>query len=277
MAPSKWDDEEEESTPPSSPPAPITRRSKFDDEEEDSDVLESWDAAEDSEVEREKVKKAAEAKAKVDAEAKANHKTKAQRIEERRQENLRRRMMEEEESSDEEEDEATRRARLKKTEQDADLAHAEALFGGAGGAGEVSNDRSAAKPVTIQDAADPTQVVDLSALSLFNPTTKDQFLKLRETLSPLLVNNTKKAHYTLFLQEFTKQICKDLPSDQIKKIASGLTTLSNEKMKEEKLAEKGGKKSKAAKTKASLVATRDVSYKADTNAYDEDFGDDDFM
>ncbi|KAF2733752.1 translation initiation factor eIF3 subunit [Polyplosphaeria fusca] len=275
MAPSKWDDEDEESTPPSSPPAPVTRRGKFDDEEEDDDVLESWDAAEDSEVEREKEKKAAEAKAKAEAEAKANHKTKSERIEEHRQAALRRRQMEDDESSsEEEEDDAARRARLRKTEQDADLRHAEDLFGGAGGG---VTKRSAGKPVTLQDSEDPTKVVDLSALGIFNPTTKDQFLKLRETLSPLLANNAKKAHYVLFLQEFTKQICKDLPSDQIKKISSGLTTLGNEKMKEEKAAEKGGKKSKAAKTKSSLVATRDVSYKADTATYDDDFGDDDFM
>ncbi|KAF2003502.1 eukaryotic translation initiation factor 3 subunit J [Amniculicola lignicola CBS 123094] len=274
MAPSKWDDEEEESTPPSSPPqVALARRSKFDDEEDDSDVLESWDAAEDSEVEREKAKKAAEAKAKADAEAKANHKSRAQRIEEKRQENLRRRQLEDEMSSDEDEDEAERRARLRKTEQDSDLKHAEDLFGDIG----VSNKRGAGKPVTIADASDPNNVVDLSALKLFSPNTKDQFAKLRETLVPLLTANTKKAHYTLFLQEFAKQIAKDLPSDQIKKIASGLTTLSNEKMKEEKLAEKGGKKSKAAKTKTSLVATRDVSYKADTATYEEDFGDDDFM
>jgi hypothetical protein len=76
----------------------------------------------------------------------------------------------------------------------------------------------------------------------------------------------------LFLQEFVKQISKDLPSEQIKKIASGLTTLSNEKMKEEKAAEKGGKKTKAAKTKTVLNASRDVGVRADTAAYDEDFG-----
>jgi translation initiation factor 3 subunit J len=76
----------------------------------------------------------------------------------------------------------------------------------------------------------------------------------------------------LFLQEFVKQISKDLPSEQIKKIASGLTTLSNEKMKEEKAAEKGGKKTKAAKTKTALNASRDVGVRADTAAYDEDFG-----
>lgn len=235
-------------------------------------VLESWDAAEDSEVEREKAKKAAEAKAKAEAEAKANHKSKAQRIKEKQEENMRRRLAEEDEDSEEEEDEATRRARLRKTEQDADLAHAEDLFGGAGLSVGTKQRTAAGKAVTLADDSDPNNVIDLSSLKIFNPQTKDQFTKLRETLVPLIGNNHKKAQYTLFLQEFTKQIAKDLPSEQIKKIASGLTTLSNEKMKEEKAAEKGGKKSKAAKTKASLVATRDVSYKADTNAYEDDFG-----
>ncbi|KAF2013646.1 translation initiation factor eIF3 subunit [Aaosphaeria arxii CBS 175.79] len=273
MAPSKWDDEEEESSSEGSPAAPIARRGKFDDEEEDDDVLESWDAAEDSEVEREKAKKAEEAKAKAAAEAKANHKSKAQRIEERRQENMRRRQLEDDISDEDEEDEATRRARLRKNEQDADLAHAEDMFGSIG----INPNRGSSKPVTISDANDPTKSVDLSALPIFNPQTKDQFTKLREVLVPLISNNAKKAQYSLFLQEFTKQISKELPSDQIKKIASGLTTLSNEKMKEEKAAEKGGKKTKAAKTKVSLNASRDVSHKADTAAYDDDFGDDDFM
>ena len=117
------------------------------------------------------------------------------------------------------------------------------------------------------DASDPNKVVDLSALPLFNPTSKDQFLCLRETIGPIIAANSNNAQYTLFMQEFTKQIVKDLPSDQIKKIASGLTTLSNEKMKEEKAAEKGGKKTKAAKSKTALVASRDVSTRADLTAY----------
>ncbi|KAI0592376.1 Eukaryotic translation initiation factor 3 protein [Pyrenophora tritici-repentis] len=209
MAPGKWDDEEEGSTPATSPTiAPISRRSKFDDEEEDDDVLESWDAAEDSEQ-----------------------------------------------------------------EVDGSRAQAEELFGDL----SISNKR-AGKAVTITDEGDPGKAIDLSSLAIFNPNTKDQFTKLRETLTPLLVANSKKGQYSLFLQEFTKQIAKELPSEQIKKIASGLTTLSNEKMKEEKAAEKGGKKSKAAKTKTTLNASRDVGVRADTRAYDdEDFGDDDFM
>lgn len=122
------------------------------------------------------------------------------------------------------------------------------------------------------DSKDPTSTVDFASLPLFDPKTKGQFEKLRETLIPVLTNNSKKAHYVLFLQEFSKQLAKNLPSEQIKKIASGLTALSNEKMKEEKLAEKGGKKSKAQKTKTTLVASRNATTTADTNAYDDDFG-----
>lgn len=169
--------------------------------------------------------------------------------------------------SDEEETEQERRARLRQQELDGSRAQAEELFG------DLSlNKKRTGKAVTLTDESDPGKSIDLSALSIFNPTTKDQFLKLRETLVPLLTANSKKGQYSLFLQEFTKQIAKDLPSDQIKKIASGLTTLSNEKMKEEKAAEKGGKKTKAAKTKTTLNAARDTSTKVDTAAYDDDFG-----
>jgi translation initiation factor 3 subunit J len=148
--------------------------------------------------------------------------------------------------------------------------HAEDLFGSIG----ISNSRkvtTAANAVVI-DSKDPTATVDLTALPLFDPKTKLQFEKLRDTLVPVLTNNSKKAHYVLFMQEFTKQLAKDLPSDQIKKIASGLTALSNEKMKEEKAADKTGKKSKAQKTKVALVASRNATTTADVNAYDDDFG-----
>lgn len=171
-------------------------------------------------------------------------------------------------SSDEEE--GIRRERLRRTEQEADLKHAEDLFGSVG----ISNNRRAttAANAVVIDAADPTNTVDLQSLPIFDPKTKLQFEKLRETLIPLLTANSSKPHYVIFLQEFTKQLAKDLPSDQIKKVASGLTALSNEKLKEEKAAERGGKKTKAAKNKVALTASRNVALTADVNAYDDDFG-----
>ncbi|XDG06934.1 hypothetical protein ABKA04_006549 [Annulohypoxylon sp. FPYF3050] len=275
----QWDDEEESdssTTPPSSPPPGVgaTRRNKFEDEEgEDSDVLESWDAAEDSEVEREKAKKAEEAKAKAEAEAAANKKSKAQRIAEKKAERARQLAESDEESEDE--DEAERRERMRRTEKESDLKHAEDLFGDAGislSTGRKATTVGSAVPI---DAKDPNKTVNLSSLPLFNPQTKLQFENLRNTIVPIISANSKKAHYALFLQEFAKQLAKELPSDQIKKVASTLTALGNEKMKEEKAADKGGKKTKAQKTKTTLVTSR--ANTADVGTYDDDFGDDDFM
>jgi len=280
MAPSKvnssWeDDDSDSSTPPSSPPL-IARRSKFEDEEDDSDVLESWDAAEDSEVEREKVKKAAEAKAKAEAEAKANHKSKSQRIEEKREaRRLERQAAGLDDSDEEEEDEATRRARLRATEKEADLRNAEDLFAGVGGVPESRT--HAVKPVTVQAGDSPEDAIDLTKLKIFQPTNVQSFVKLRETLVPLLLNNSKKPQFESFVKELTKQLAAGLNSEQIKKVSSGLTALSNEKMREEKAAEKGGKKTKAAKTKITLTASRDVASRADTTFYDDGLEDDDFM
>ncbi|GAB1318692.1 Translation initiation factor 3 subunit J component [Madurella fahalii] len=264
----RWEEEEESSSgsAPDSPAVGPVRRSKFDDEEaEESDVLDSWDAAEDSEAEREKAKKAAEAKAKAEAEAAANKKSKAQRIAERQAE--RAKALAEADEESEEETEAQKRERLRRTEKEADLRHAEDLFGDIG----VSGGRKAttAGSAVIIDPSDPNKTVDLSALPLFKPATKQQFEQLRNVLVPILTNSSKKPHYTLFLQEFAKQLAKDLPSDQIKKIASSLTALSNEKMKEEKAAEKGGKKSKAAKTKTSLAGVTRGGV-TDMNTYEDD-------
>lgn len=120
----------------------------------------------------------------------------------------------------------------------------------------------------VIDPKDLTNTVNLATLDLLNPQTKSQFEQLRLTLGPIIANNSKKAHYGLFLEEFVKELAKELSSDQIKKVSSALTRLGNEKMKEEKAAEKGGKKTKAAKTKTSLVASRPNT--TDIATYDDD-------
>lgn len=164
-------------------------------------------------------------------------------------------------------------ARLRRTEKDSDLKHAEDLLGEI----DLNRNRGTPKAVVIGDASDPTTAIDLSALPLFKPTTKDQFTTLTNTLIPLLTANAKKPQYALWAPEFAKQLVKDLSSAEVKKVASALTTLSNEKMREERAADKGTKKSKAAKTKASLVTQRDFG-KIDTTVYEgDDLDDDDFM
>lgn len=134
----------------------------------------------------------------------------------------------------------------------------------------MPNGRTASTPgaAVVIDPKDPSKTINMATMPLFNPHTKLQFEKLRQTLVPIISANAKKGHYTLFLEEFAKELARDLPSEQIKKIASSLTRVSNEKMKEEKAAEKGGKKTKAAKTKSSLVTTRANAAEVDT--FDDD-------
>jgi translation initiation factor 3 subunit J len=134
------------------------------------------------------------------------------------------------------------------------------------------------KALVIEDKSNPGVAIDLSSIALFKPSTKSQFDNLSATLVPLLTASSSKAHYSLWLQSFVKQLCTELPSTEIKKAASGLTALSNEKLKEEKLLDKGGKKTKAAKSKTTLAAGRDVGRGiADTTSYDDGLQDDDFM
>ena len=230
-------------------------------------VLDSWDA-DDSDAEREKERKAEEAKKKAAAAAAAAKKPKGQRIAEHQAERAQQKA-EADNEEEYEETESEKRERLRRTEQEADLAHAADMFGDIG----ISAGRAKSRPATVVvDANDPTKTVDISKLPLFQPKTKAQFETLRTTLTPIISANSKNAHYSLFLQDFTKALAKDMPSEQIKKLASTMTALGNEKMREEKAADKGGKKTKAAKTKTSLVTGR--ANAADTTTYDDadDFG-----
>lgn len=180
-------------------------------------------------------------------------------------------MDDEEDSS---EDEAAKRERLRQTEQDSDLKHAEDLFA----AGMGPNKRGA-KAIVIENKEKPGEAIDLSSIPLFNPATKTQFESLSEALVPLLRASSAKPHFAIWVSNFCKQITQDLPSTEIKKVASAITALSNEKLKAEKEADRSGKKSKAAKTKTTLAgAGRDMGRgMADTTAYDNALEEDDFM
>lgn len=242
-----------------------------------SQVADNWEEEEDSEAEREKAAKAAAAKAKADAAVSAAKKSKSQRIEEHREEARRRRAAEEEEeTSSEDDDPAQTRAKALQAEKDADLKNAQDLLANVGMGPKT---RSAPnKALIVEDKSKPGEAIDLSTIPLFTPSTRSQFDALSTTLVPLLTASSHKAHYSLWLQDFVKKISADLPSTEIKKAASGLTALSNEKLKEEKAQDKTGKKSKAAKSKTTLAAGRDVGRGiADTTSYDDGLGDEDFM
>lgn len=156
---------------------------------------------------------------------------------------------------------------MQQQEIESDLAHATDLFGAVGiGAGSGGTQRT--KPIAIVDPKDPTRSINLADMDIFRPTTKAQFDQLRETLVPLLTANKSKGNYVMFLQEFTRALVKDLESEKIRTISSKMTTLANEKQKEEKEAQKSGKKKGKGKVGLAAASAKVVDAK-DTTNYDD--------
>ncbi|KAK6362800.1 Translation initiation factor 3 subunit J component [Orbilia blumenaviensis] len=269
-----WDDEESDG---GSAPV-VVKKSKFDDEEEE-EVADAWDA-EDSDEEREKAAKKAAAEAKRQAELAASKKPRNQRIAERSAEHAAAKAAQE--AGDDDEDLASIRERGRQAELEADLASAGDLLG-AVAAGSQNSRRVAADRSLIQHKTDTGEQVmlDLSDLPLFQPKLKAEFDEIKAKLVPLFVNMQKKGHYPIFIQDFFRETVKGLSSEQIKKIGSSLTTLSNEKMREEKAADSKGKKTTKAKAKATVTlggSGAGKSHTADTTNYDNEIDDyDDFM
>lgn len=152
--------------------------------------------------------------------------------------------MEYDNEEDLDETESEKRVRVLRAQLESDLAHAVELFGGAGLSAGCARAKTAA---VVVDKKDSINTVDIAKLPLFDPKTKAQFKLLQVTLAPIISAHSKKTHYSLFLQEFIKGLAYDLPSEQIKKLASSLTALSNEKIKEEKAIDE------SKKTKTCLV------------------------
>ena len=123
------------------------------------------------------------------------------------------------------------------------------------------------KAIATTDPKDASKSIDLSLLPVFNPTTKAQFTELQNILVPLLTAQKSKGQYPLFVQELTRHLVKEMPSEQIRKVASLCTTLTNEKLREEKAAEKGGKKNSKAAKKTTLAGTSKIG-EIDTKMYD---------
>ncbi|KAL7272994.1 phosphopyruvate hydratase [Rhizina undulata] len=276
--PNKWDEEHSEEEVDSgnektnAAPVLLGLKKKWDDEEEEDDVLDSWDAADDSEEEAKKASKAAEKAAAAAAAAAAAKKSKTERIAEHQavKDAIKEQAQKEKEAL-ENETPAERRERERLRQLEGDLKHAEDLFSAVGigaGSGGTKN-----KAITVVDPNDASKSIDLSSLPLFKPSGKEAFNNLLNTLAPLLTANAKKAHYPLFVQDLARAITKEMSSEQIKKVASVLTTQANEKMREEKAQEKGGKKTKGAKAKTALVAAGKEADKVDTTNYDNSYDD----
>jgi translation initiation factor 3 subunit J len=120
--------------------------------------------------------------------------------------------------------------------------------------------------------------IDIKSILNANPKTKEEFVILsRQVFELVIKRHQDKPLYAAFVEAHAKELANPLRDVEVRKVASGLTALANEKQKESK--DKGGKKKKP--PKPALGSTKGLG-KVDTGLYDEaldDFGGDpnDFM
>ncbi|KAG6891375.1 hypothetical protein C0992_008086 [Termitomyces sp. T32_za158] len=149
--------------------------------------------------------------------------------------------------------------RDKERELNADLNNAADLFGAAALGGTSSS--------------------ELDSLISFQPRTKEDF----QTLSARIIEIILKRHqnkplYASFVEHHVRELAQPLKDVEVRKAASGLTTLANEKQKEQR--DKASGKKKKGPSKPALGVAKPNRH--DTELYDEaldDFGTnaDDFM
>ncbi|KAL0955050.1 hypothetical protein HGRIS_003968 [Hohenbuehelia grisea] len=151
--------------------------------------------------------------------------------------------------------------RDKERELNADLKNAAELFGAAALGGTSSS--------------------ELDSLISFQPRTKEDFHKLSSQIIDFVIKRHQdKPLYSAFVEHHVRELAMPLKDVEVRKAASGLTTLANEKQKEQREKASGKKKTKGG-AKPALAGAKAMG-RADTSAYEEsmdDFGSnaDDFM
>ncbi|KAF5904402.1 eukaryotic translation initiation factor 3 subunit J-B-like isoform X1, partial [Clarias magur] len=199
-----WDADNFEPSEPLNRPAGLQDR--WEGEDEEDDVKDNWD---DEEEEEQKVE---EQKTEVKVpEKKKVSKIKEKEIEkEKKQEELRKRL---EEASSEltAEEEAAEKLRLKKLQEESDLALAREAFG-----------------------VDASTTNSASGIEAMCPSTKEDFIVFEKLLSDKITQFEKSVHYSNFLESLFRELCISLELDDLKKINNSLSVLLSEKQKQEK-------------------------------------------
>jgi len=149
--------------------------------------------------------------------------------------------------------------RDKERELKADMNNAAELFGAAALGGTSSS--------------------ELDSLISFQPRTKEDFQKFSSRIIEFIIKrHQSKPLYPLFVEEHVRALAMPLKDVEVRKAATALTTLANEKQREQRDKASGKKKPKTA-AKPGLGGAKTVT-KLDTSVYDEaldDFAEDDFM
>ncbi|CAO3650961.1 unnamed protein product [Cunninghamella echinulata] len=149
-----------------------------------------------------------------------------------------------------EEEKFERKQRQRQLELESDMNHATDLFAGV----------SVSKP-------------EGGSLESMKPKTRVEFENYRKQLSEMIVANSKSMHYAHFVDQLVRELCVPMKDMDVRKAASTLTALANDKQRQAKEATKASKK----KTKPTLVAAGKADA-LDEMDYDRKFDDfDDFM
>ncbi|KAK9765146.1 Translation initiation factor 3 subunit J component [Basidiobolus ranarum] len=243
---SDWEKEEFDEIPA----VVVAKSGKFwgDEDEESDDVKDNWDDSESEEEEEKKVTPVAEP-------VKPKKVPLAEKIRLRQEEEERRKkeIAEKKAAMASGDDEAARRARLQALEVQADIENATDLFSG----------------VSVKD----TQVGD--KLTRLQPKTKEEFEEFSDALIQR-INSTRQVRPTIymgFLETFIRELAEPLKDVDVRKLASILTTVANEKQRAAKDAAKGKKKTKKPTATIKQVDTIDTTDYS--RNLDDDF--DDFM
>lgn len=93
----------------------------------------------------------------------------------------------------------------------------------------------------------------------FQPRTKEDFQKLSDRIIEFIMKRHQdKPLYPIFIEHHARSLAMPLKDVEVRKVASGLTTLANEKQKEQRDKVSGKKKPKAA-SKPGLSGTKPSS------------------
>lgn len=101
-----------------------------------------------------------------------------------------------------------------------------------------------------------TSSSELDSLISFQPRTKDDFITFSDRIIEYIIKkHQSKPLYPIFVEHHVRALAEPLKDVEVRKAASGLTTLANEKQKEQREKASGKKKPKAA-SKPGLGGTK---------------------
>jgi translation initiation factor 3 subunit J len=139
---------------------------------------------------------------------------------------------------------------------------------------ELKADMSNAADLLGAAAYGGTASSELDSLISLQPRTKEDFQTLSERIIEFITKrHESKPLYHTFVEHHARALCASLKDVEVRKVASGLTTLANEKQKEQRERASNKKKPKST-VKPALGGTKSAA-KVDTDLYEEaldDFG-----